>query len=90
MTDSERDRLLREISGDLREIKTKLDADYRALYGNGQPGLLHQYTFLDNRVLALEKIRETEEKSVSRHLGLAAWLATAAIALYAAVFKGSG
>lgn len=49
-----------EIKVDLGKINTKLDADYRAIHGNGRPGLMQQVA--DQQV----RIARLEEKNASR------------------------
>ena len=55
MTDAKRDELLLQIWAKLGEIDTKLNADYRALHGNGTPGLVDKHNELEKKVLALEQ-----------------------------------
>ena len=40
MTDKERDAMLERIDDKLKDIKEALERDFKALYGNGHPGLL--------------------------------------------------
>ncbi len=49
-----------EIKVDIAKITTKLDADYRALHGNGKPGLVQEVT--DHEV----RLARLEEKNASR------------------------
>lgn len=79
MTDSERDKMLMDIHADLQVVKTKLDADYRALYGDAS-GLV-------TRVTDIEKKQASMTSSTSSVLRLLAWLATIIVAIYAAFFK---
>ncbi len=79
MTDSERDKMLMEIHADLQVVKTKLETDYRALYGDGS-GLVA-------RVTDIEKKLSSMTSSTSSILRLLAWLATIIVAIYAAFFK---
>lgn len=44
----------REVIDRLGRIETKLDADYRALHGNGHPGLIDKHSDLEQRVRILE------------------------------------
>ena len=55
MTESDRDKILLEIQKQLGEIITKLNADYRALYGNGKKGLLDEHHDLELRVQQVEQ-----------------------------------
>lgn len=38
----------------LGEISVKLNADYKAIYGNGQPGLIAKHNELHEKVIMLE------------------------------------
>ncbi len=80
MTDSERDRMLMEIHADMQVVKTKLETDYRALYGNGSPGLVARVTDIEKKIASMTS-------STSSILRLLAWLATIIVAIYAAFFK---
>ena len=77
----------RDVIDRLGRIETKLDADFRALHGNGRPGLIDKHTMLEDRVQVLED----QHKSESKHLGLVAvvvgFLINGAISVYGAFFK---
>lgn len=79
MTDSERDKMLMEIHADLQVVKTKLETDYRALYGDGS-GLVARVTDIEKKLASMTS-------STSSILRLLAWLATIIVAIYAAFFK---
>lgn len=66
----------------LARIETKLDNDFRALHGNGQPGLLAKHTDLEHRVSALEDTVKTQSGIASKIVIGIAWLVTTAIAFY--------
>lgn len=66
----------------LGRIETKLDSDFRALYGNGQPGLVTKHVQLEQRVSALEQAARTQSGIAGKVILGAAWLVTTAIALY--------
>jgi len=55
MTDSKRDELLLQIWQKLGEIDIKLNADYRALHGNGSPGLVEKHNELEKRVQSIDQ-----------------------------------
>ncbi len=78
MTDEERDELLIRLDERTKKIKDDLEDDYRALYGNGQPGLLDRVKMLEDWRLACQ-----------HHYGavavVIAFVVNAAIALYAAM-----
>lgn len=50
--------LIREIYADVREIKTKLERDYSALYGNGHPGLIDRVQKLENEFSKMNEKRK--------------------------------
>ena len=66
----------------LGRIETKLDNDFRALHGNGQPGLIEKHEKLENRVQTLEQTVKTQSGIVGKIVIGLAWLVTTAIALY--------
>lgn len=80
MTDAERDELLIRLDERTRKITEELDADFRALYGNGKPGLV-------------ERVQKIEDWQAARqhHWGAAAavigFIINAAVAVYAIVKK---
>lgn len=49
----------REVIDRLGRIETKLDADFRTLHGNGQPGLVQKHDTLGARVDRLETTWKT-------------------------------
>lgn len=71
----------------LGRIETKLDSDFRALYGNGQPGLITKHVQLEQRVSALEQAARTQSGVAGKVILFLAWLITTIIAAYAAFFK---
>lgn len=80
------EKLVRDIYADVREIKTKLESDYRALYGNGQPGLVAKVASIE-RELAVARARSSWWGSaLAGWLSILAWLVTTVIAL-ASLFK---
>ena len=44
----------REVIDRLGRIETKLDADYRALHGNGRPGVIDRMATLESKIALLE------------------------------------
>ena len=54
----ENETLIREIYADVREIKTKLDRDCAALYGNGHPGLIDRVQKLENEFSKMNEKRK--------------------------------
>lgn len=68
----------REVIERLTSIEVKLDADYRALHGNGKPGLIDRVNKLENSMYAGGFLYRTIVSFV-------AWFVALAVAIYAAV-----
>lgn len=66
----------------LGRIETKLDNDFRALHGNGQPGLIEKTQKLEQRVKSLEDMAKTQSGIAGKVIVGLAWLVTTAIAFY--------
>ena len=78
---------LGEVKESLARMETKLDADYKALHGNGRPGVVEQTQDLTRRLDAVEDRLNAAEKSGRHAAGFVAWLVATATAVYAAFFK---
>ena len=85
MTDRERDQKLLQMCEDIAEIKVKVSSDYRAIYGNGKPGLLEDMKNITERVVTLE----AKEKERQHHYGVLAgvigFIINSALAIWAAL-----
>ena len=68
----------KEVIERLTSIEVKLDADYRALHGNGKPGLLDRVNKLENSMYAGGIMYRAVVSFV-------AWLIAIAVAVYAAL-----
>lgn len=77
----------KEVIDRLGRIETKLDNDFRALHGNGQPGLIEKTQKLEQRVKSLEDMAKTQSGIAGKVIVGLAWLITTIIAAYAAFFK---
>lgn len=77
----------KEVIDRLGRIETKLDNDFRALHGNGQPGLIEKHEKLENRVSTLEQRIDTQSGIAGKVVIGIAWLVTTAIALYNLISK---
>lgn len=66
----------------LGRIETKLDNDFRALHGNGQPGLIEKHEKLESRVKTIEDAMKTQSGIAGKVIIGLAWLVTTAIAFY--------
>jgi hypothetical protein len=67
-----------EVIERLTSIEVKLDADYRALHGNGKPGLIDRVNKLENSMYAGGFLYRTIVSFV-------AWFVALVVAIYAAV-----
>lgn len=68
MTDSKRDELLLQIWQKLGEIDTKLNADYKALHGNGSPGLVEKHNDLEKKVQAIDQAQTPSNAELEKRL----------------------
>ncbi len=75
----------REVIDRLGRIETKVDADFRVLYGNGKPGLIKEVSDLCARILRIEESHTTEESTVGKHAGIVAWIISTIIAVAAVI-----
>ena len=64
----------------LGRIETKLDNDFLAIHGNGQPGLLTRVAKLEEQ----QKLTASKQNWVKETI---AWLVATGLAIYAAFFK---
>lgn len=71
----------------LSRIETKLDADYRALYGNGRPGLIDDMSNVKRDICLLKARQSWWGTALAGWLSILSWLATTGIAVVA-LFKG--
>lgn len=55
MTENERDNLILKIASDVEVIKHDLEHDYKALYGNGKPGLIAEVQELNTQVRLIKQ-----------------------------------
>lgn len=74
-----------EVIDRLARIETKLDADYRAIHGNGKPGLIEDLDSLKHRVQSLEDHHKNQDKGFGKLGQIVGWLITTAIACYAVI-----
>lgn len=79
--------LIREIYAEVREIKTKLESDYRALYGNGHPGLIEDVANLKRDMAILRAKQSWFGSSLAGWLSLLAWLITTTVSILAVLKK---
>lgn len=79
--------LLREIYSDIQVIKTKLEADYRALYGNGKPGLVADMEDVKREICLMKAKQSWWGSALAGWLSILAWLVSTAIAFIALILK---
>lgn len=68
----------KEVLQRLTAIEVKLDADYRALHGNGKKGILDRVADIENKIYSGGVLYRII-------VGIIAWLTTTAIAIYGAI-----
>lgn len=80
------EKLVRDIYADVREIKTKLESDYRALYGNGQPGLVAKVASIEQDVAVIKAKQSWWGSAIAGWLSVVAFIITTIISIIA-LFK---
>ena len=70
------------------EIDAKLGADYRALYGNGKPGLIADVAELQKEMAVAKAKSSWFGSALAGWLSILAWLVTTAIALASLIKRG--
>ena len=88
MNDSERDKLLFNISTKLAEIEVQVKDVHRAMFGNGKPGVINDVEALTRRVIVLEQADKAREKSKSRLWVAAGLLVNAALSIWSVLKRG--
>lgn len=81
------EKLVRDIYADVREIKTKLESDYRALYGNGQPGLVAKVASIEQDVAVIKAKQSWWGSAIAGWLSVVAFIITTIISIIALVKK---
>ena len=74
----------------LARIEEKLNHDYRALHGNGKPGIVDKVENITTRVEHLERRQKEQSRQTSLIAGIIGFIINAAIALYAAIKHHGG
>lgn len=77
--------LIREIYAEVREIKTKLESDYRALYGNGHPGLIEDVASLKRELAIIKAKQSWFGTALAGWVSIIAWLITTAVSIISIV-----
>ena len=78
---------IKDIIDRLGRIETKLDNDGKAIYGNGKPGLLDRMVSLESKLQVIQAQADANRDWFTRIRDSVGWLATTAIAVYAAFFR---
>ena len=71
----------------LARIEEAMKNDYRALYGNGKPGLLDRMASIESQIKSIAAERKCNLDWFTRIRESLGWLMTTAIAIYAAFFR---
>ena len=79
--------IIREIYAEVREIKTKLESDYRALYGNGHPGLIEDVANLKRELAIIKAKQSWFGTALAGWLSVVAWLVTTAVSVVSIILK---
>ena len=79
--------IIREIYAEVREIKTKLESDYRALYGNGHPGLIEDVADLKRELAIIKAKQSWFGTALAGWLSVVAWLVTTAVSVVSIILK---
>ena len=87
MADPNDSKLLMEIHADVQVIKAKLDSDYRALYGNGHPGLIEEVANLKRDLAILKAKQSWFGTALAGWLSVIAWLVTTTVSVVSIILK---
>ena len=72
-----------EVLERLGRMEGLLTMSHKAIYGNGQPGLLERCNLLDKRITSLEEYHRTHGRGLGLVAQVVAWLVTTTIAVVA-------
>jgi len=81
------DEFQKDVIDRLARIEEAINNDYKALYGNGKPGLLDRMTALENQLQSIAAQDKANRDWFTRIRESIGWLVTTAIAVYAAFFR---
>lgn len=87
MADTNDSKLLMEIHADVQVIKAKLDSDYRALYGNGHPGLIEEVSELKRDLAIIKAKNSWFGTAIAGWVSVIAWLITTAVSVVSLLLK---
>lgn len=81
------DEFQKDVIDRLARIELKLDNDYKALHGNGHPGLLDRVADLEKQLQTIKTQDKANRDWFTRIRDSLGWLITTAIAIYAAFLR---
>lgn len=79
--------LLRQIYADIQVIKSNLENDYKALHGNGKPGLLADMEDAKRKICLLEARQSWWGSAIAGWISVIAWLVSTGVAFVALLVK---
>lgn len=79
--------LLRQIYADIQVIKNNLENDYKAIHGNGKPGLLADVTELQKELAVIKAKQSWWGSAIAGWLSVIAFIITTIISIIALVKK---
>ena len=71
----------------LARIEEAINNDYKALYGNGKPGLLDRMVAIESKMQLMQAEASSNRDWFTRIRESIGWLVTTAIAVYAAFLR---
>ena len=77
--------LIREIYAKVKEIDANLKHDYRALYGNGHPGLIADVAELQKELVVIKAKQSWFGSAIAGWVSVIAWLITTAVSIISIV-----
>lgn len=77
--------LILQIHAKVSEIDTKLENDYRALYGNGKPGLIADVAELQKELAVIKAKQSWWGSAIAGWLSVVAFIITTIISIIALV-----
>lgn len=79
--------LLRQIYADVQVIKNNLENDYKAIHGNGKPGLLADMEYVKRELCLLKAKQSWWGSALAGWLSILAWLVSTAMAFISLIQK---
>ena len=79
--------LVRQIYADIQVIKNNLENDYKAIHGNGKPGLLADVSELQKELAVIKAKQSWWGSAIAGWVSVIAWLITTAVSIIALIVK---